>query len=646
VALSGTQAPGQANGVLYADFYSSINTNFGVAGPAIGDQGQASFYARLIGGGITPNSLNGIGVFQGTPGNVAVLAQGGSPAVGAGAGQSIYFNPNAFPGVSPPTNNAGAAVVHASMFPKNGEGLWYGTPGALTPLALTGQAAPGMAAGTTMNAFSNPIFSSSGQAAFGATLAVNGQFTSNVAVWSGTPGNLALVAASGQPAPGTSTVFSQSFGSPAFLPVGVNNSGQVAFQGLVAGLNPYGLWSGAPGQVSLVARVGAPAPSAGAGVTFGQQLANATPFSIPDINTSGQVAFAAAISGNAAPYPPSGVWAGLPNSLTLVAKTGGAAPGLSPGTTWAHIYDATPGLSTPAPPLLNEQGKILLQGSTLPGPGGPSQTSDFGWGLWAGNPGSLSLVAHAGLPAPGEAATFQQMTSGLYGSFTDAMAINDAGQVAFTALLSTSHKGIWATNTAGVLTKIAVTGELLQVAPGDSRTIQSLVFLGGSGGADGRGTGLNDSGQISFWAGFGDGTSGIFISNAVAVPEPGTAILAFIGLVALFARKRIFILSRRGLCHVYGTEERAQCQRSHRRIVISGQLGRRGPLRACPRSRSGNHGGADQYASAGHRAGSAVWQQLKQHQKICIHQRSRYCCFRRWPRCPLPNSLPRRQTSF
>ena len=110
--------------------------------------------------------------------------------------------------------------------------------------------------------------------------------------------------------------------------------------------------------------------------------------------------------------------------------------------------------------------------------------------------------------------------------------MNNAGQVAFEALVSTGQEGIWATNTSGLLTKIIASGDHLQVAPGDNRTVNALMFLGGSGGSDGRASGLNSSGQIAFWASFTDGSSGIFVSNTVATPEPSTLVLAAVGMVA------------------------------------------------------------------------------------------------------------------
>ena len=76
-------------------------------------------------------------------------------------------------------------------------------------------------------------------------------------------------------------------------------------------------------------------------------------------------------------------------------------------------------------------------------------------------------------------------------------------------LVRVFESSIWATNLAGNLELIARTGNFLEVAPGDSRVI-SDVQIGG----------FNNLGQVAFRAEFTDGTSGAFVSNLVAVPEP------------------------------------------------------------------------------------------------------------------------------
>jgi hypothetical protein len=127
--------------------------------------------------------------------------------------------------------------------------------------------------------------------------------------------------------------------------------------------------------------------------------------------------------------------------------------------------------------------------------------------------------------------------------FDFAVELNDAGQIAFQAKLTDGTNsfgiGIWATDRAGVLQLIARTGDLLEVAPGDFRTIGGLLFglYEPTGNSDGRGSGFNNLGQLAFWSSFTDGSSGIFVSNAVAVPEPSTILLLLSVACALAASR-------------------------------------------------------------------------------------------------------------
>ena len=106
------------------------------------------------------------------------------------------------------------------------------------------------------------------------------------------------------------------------------------------------------------------------------------------------------------------------------------------------------------------------------------------------------------------------------------MALNAHGQIAFQSPLTDASLGIWGTDTGGHLREVVRTGDLLQLAPGDARTVAALSFLGGSGNADGRPSGFSDNGDVTFWASFTDGSSGVFVSNVLATPEPGTLVLA------------------------------------------------------------------------------------------------------------------------
>jgi hypothetical protein len=123
------------------------------------------------------------------------------------------------------------------------------------------------------------------------------------------------------------------------------------------------------------------------------------------------------------------------------------------------------------------------------------------------------------------------------------LVFNAAGQIAFQSSLrgsgvnSENDLGLWATDLEGTLHLILRTGDLLEVAPSDFRTISGFEFHGDTGNEDGRVSGFNDLGQLAFFAYFTDGSSGIFVSNLVAVPEP-IGLVVFGAYLLSFARMR------------------------------------------------------------------------------------------------------------
>jgi hypothetical protein len=131
------------------------------------------------------------------------------------------------------------------------------------------------------------------------------------------------------------------------------------------------------------------------------------------------------------------------------------------------------------------------------------------------------------------------------------LVLNNAGQIAIRGGLygsgvdSTNNDGIWATDRTGALQLIARRGDPLEVAPGDFRTISGLNFVGNTGTSDGRPSHFNNLGQLAFSAEFTDGSSGIFVSNRVAIPEPATALLFIPAtVVILLFRRRVVAKNR------------------------------------------------------------------------------------------------------
>ena len=374
---------------------------------------------------------------------------------------------------------------------------------ALRTVALSGNAAPGTS-DKFAGFFGTPALNNAGQTAFIGVLSGSAAGFA-IGIWSeGGGSGLALVAPERNTAPGTSDNFT-ALG----LPV-LNNAGQTAFRGFLnssSGTNS-GIWSEGGGSgLALVVRLGSTAPGTSN---------NFTVFANPVLNDTGQAAFHGYL--NSSTGTNRGIWSeGGGSGLVLVAREGNSAPGTSDNFTALGL------------PVLNNAGQTAFSGFL----NSSSGTNSAIWSEGGGN--GLALVARKGNIAPG--------TNDSFAGF-DHIALNNAGQTAFAGRLDwrgATDRGIWAEDLLGVLTLIAREGDLLDVDDGpgtDLRRISSLDFVAGTGNGDERASGFNDLGQLAFFAKFTDGTSGIFISDLVAVPEPTSVVLGALGLFGLLASRR------------------------------------------------------------------------------------------------------------
>jgi hypothetical protein len=513
VALTGQPAPGTAGGIVYESFAShylmgSEELNPIFRGPVLNDAGQTAFRANVTGSGVDFSNYQG--VWSEGSGSLALVARIGSAAPGGG-NFGTYSGLELF---TPVLNNAGQTAFYGAIT-DGGLGLWSEGSGSLALVARDGVHGPVLPSGVNFS-FADidesskwvytdfPVFNDAGLAAFSVAVTgsgVNG--TNNFGTWSGVDLNgLALVARKGDQAAGLSAGVRYT---DAQLPVGLNDSGHASLFSYLQGTgvndtNDEGYWSGTPGSLVLLAREGSPAPGTPSGVTFRDSFAPVA------INSSGNIAFECFLTGVdvVTGINDEGLWSNVSGALQLVARSGSQAAGAPAGVNYGLF-------SSSSWPLLNDSGHLAFHAS-LAGSGVDDSNNE---GIWLGEAGDLALVARRGEQAP-------DTTSGVKFNDLNPPALNSVGQIAFRASISgdgvdfTNDRGIWATNPDGALQLIARTGDQIEVAPGDFRTLNSLDFVALSGNGDNRRSAFNNFGQLAFWASFTDGSQGVFVSNVVA----------------------------------------------------------------------------------------------------------------------------------
>ena len=263
--------------------------------------------------------------------------------------------------------------------------------------------------------------------------------------------SLRRVVITGQAVPGGGTFDRFSVESlPIVAPI--NNKGQVAFFAtILRGRASEGYFLASGPRISKLAADGDPAPGGGVFSGFGRHP-------VPALNDGGELAFVAAIAGARAV---EGIFVASPRGTRAIALAGGAAPEIPSGT-FAN-------LDTPA---LNDRGdvaflatvrrgresleaiylhsggksrKIVAQGDPAPAGGtfagfGPPSLNGKGsivfgavvegravpGGLFASKGGAIRMLVGAGAETP---------DGGIFAKFSERVALNDAGAVAFNAIL-------------------------------------------------------------------------------------------------------------------------------------------------------------------------------------------------------------------
>ncbi len=514
LARSGDAAPGVGPGVRFSSFGLPAFDD----GPVLNAFGEVAFRTYLEGPGVAFDG-DEVGIWSGrSAARLVPVVRGRDPVPGSDGG--LRFAPSF---ARPVVADAGPVAFLAEVGPANSaaervQSVWLALgDSALVELARAGALAPGTEPDTRFSSLGAPAIDGNGRATFVAD--VQGpqvDFNTGTGVWSASSAeDVANVVRAGDPAPGVPPgarfLRFGGFGPSSDAPA-VGAEGRRAFLAELSSVQEpvspaTGIWSAAaPGIAKVVAS---------GDVARGLALTTFADFAVQDprsvtIDRAGRLAFRARLS-----IGEESLWRHDPvGGLELIAAGGQPAPGFTAGTTFGG------GFQTFSNPSINAAGSVAFRAS-VQSPNLPRG----GVGIWIGSPGRAARnLARGGDAAPGGPVGIvfgdQEFDFG-------APAANGLGQVAFIASLYSRQSGfslgesLFAFDPAAGLLLIVGRDNIIEVAPGDLRIVSSLNFVPGSASEDGRGAGLNDRGELAFFAAFTDGSSGVFVARVGALPCPG-----------------------------------------------------------------------------------------------------------------------------
>ncbi len=479
--------------------------------PVINNRGEVAFRGWLIDlnnvidkAGIWKDSASGLG-------KISVTGDGVPGAAGGTTFQNFGSQIN--------MNDRGitaflAAYQHTTgIDATNDRATYLENAQSFTLVARLGSQPFGEPPGSSFTTFGVPLLNNNGDIAYHGSVNFG---SGGSAVWAISNGQSRQVMNRSMTPPGAAdgSRFAGFFGGSVLM----DGLGRVTFGAALEGgaindFNNQGLWHERNGQLSALAVEGQQAPGRVAGTNFGfTRMGNAV------VNSAGQAAFYSSITGPDAPGAGfAGLWRYGDDKQEIMAWSGLQADGAATNAFYSGFGDLS----------INSQGQVAfrarLSGAVF---GGDSL------GIWSGVPGKIKVVVLEGQQASGlpEGIVFG---TGRFAptNFETTFLINSLGQTAFIHQIMRKidgvamGEGIWVRDQFGVLQLISKVGDSIEISPGVFRTIATLNFVGGGGNETGATSGFNDRGELAFFASFTDGSSGIFVSSKVAIPEPSMGII-------------------------------------------------------------------------------------------------------------------------
>ncbi|MEM8945454.1 MAG: choice-of-anchor tandem repeat NxxGxxAF-containing protein [Planctomycetota bacterium] len=532
IAASGQTAP-DGDGSFRFAASGALNS---VYLPTLNQAGEVAFL------GLQTNSSGGIFTSDAN-GQLTQIARRGTPAPDVNGSFWFFSNPS--------LNDAGEVAFYSVLEgTSNDSGSEFGIfrsegSGNLARVVRAGDAAPdgnGIFYDGSRQIVGSPAINSTGQIAFHGFLSDTSGLSqtdgfvndfSGVFLSNGSEPPLQIARAGGNSPDGNGR-FESFFPDNPRAALALNDAGEVAFYAALddtvhstfggAIYDDTGIFLGdGLGNLVQIARGGDPVPD-GNGNFAGLGLSSSRTNGDMALNSEGQVAFVALqIGTRGGSRDNSGIFLGDGVNLMQIARQGEPVPDGS--GVFASFTQITKSFVT-----LNDQGQVAFYSDIL----NSSGNSSIGSGVFRGD----------GLTSPIQIVRSGEQAPGGNGSFTNfgpLVALNNQGQIAFQAELLGTSGG--SSDDLGIFLHDEVMGLIQIVREGDDLLGSSITFLQflanesiGSRGSTKEHIGLNDRGQLVYRFGLADGRGGIAV--ATIVPEPGTAALSTLVLLAMTCRRQ------------------------------------------------------------------------------------------------------------
>jgi len=503
IAVSGAPAPGFPAGAGFSTFQ----------GPRLDGSGRSAFYGSATGGGV--NAATDQGIFRQGPAGLTLLVREGQLAPGT---QGAMFLNLAFGATNPPMLglNTDGVLAFSTMltggdvcdcnhngFLDNDTAMYRLVDGQPQLLARADGQVPGQVAGLKFDKMVGPpLIAENGTfVSFFVFKGTGVTFSNGTAIMVATDGPLAIAVRQGDPMPGfpAGTVL-QTIGRPFIGP-----QGEFSFLAHLQGpginlTNDDVLLAFTGGPLQLLAREGELLAN---GDVLGNPAVQSAFFNFSNVGGP-RPAFCSLLADDG-----MAVLRVTDDGPVEVVRSGQAAPGLPLGTKFQGF-----GFFNENGPLqLNPNGQLVFMARlNTPTPSNES--------LWLADPdGTLHLVAQGGQTPPGAPAgvTFGNGTGGFVPLF-GAPATEPGGRLAFSGNLAGPgldlfSRGLYATDSAGVLHKIVQPGDVLDLKGNgsDLRTVDDVEFNKDAATFEAyNGPTFTEDGTLVFRVLFMDGTQAVF----------------------------------------------------------------------------------------------------------------------------------------